>query len=92
MGGDHHDPDRLYHSYFYTGVDILVICLAIVLLDIHWLVMGAQLFIYCSIQIVHAYIAFYPIFHDYVLTAIIVSVSVFIIDYEKIKVSKIRFL
>ena len=48
--------------------------------------------VYCTIQIVHVYYEFNAIFWDYVMTVVIMTVVLFIFNYNNIKKSKIQFL
>jgi hypothetical protein len=66
---DDYEAKRLrqdHINYFFVGADLLALCVAIVLMDIHWLFMGSQLFLYCSVQIGHVYFRYNAVFTDYI--------------------------
>ena len=81
-----------YINHFFVGADLLALCLAIVLLDIHWILMGFQLFIYCSIQVGHVYVRYNAIWLDYLVLVVIVQPIIFISNRRSIKTTKSAFL
>ena len=81
-----------YLNHFFVGADLLAISVAIVLLDIHWVLMGFQLFIYCFVQVGHCYVRYNAIWLDYLILVVIAQPIIFISNRRTIKTNKIVFL
>jgi hypothetical protein len=81
-----------YRNYFYIGINLLEFCGALVLLDIHWVMMGFQLAVYCIIQVVHIYFVYNTVFQDYLLEVSFLLVYIYSTDYKMIKTAKSNFI
>ena len=79
-------------EHFFTAVNIFVVVINLLLLDIHWMIMGSGLSLFFAAQTVLVYNRFNNIFIDYIVVAMICQIFVFIPTYKKLKVQKISFL
>ena len=54
-------------NYFFTAVNIFVVVINLLLLDIHWMIMGSGLTLFFAAQTVLVYHRFNNIFIDYLV-------------------------
>jgi hypothetical protein len=58
-------------EHFFTAVNIFVVVINLLLLDIHWMIMGSGLSLFFAAQTVLVYNRFNNIFIDYIVVAMI---------------------